>query len=174
MLVGVLFLPQQFFYTRERAEGGSCARSDGLIDAVEFVPGKGLDVGPEDEIGMAFPDFELVLLRRVHRPAHDLKNVRGGAAVAVLHADGDTDYHGGTETAGGVRWNRGDQPTVRKTPRADLDRFEKAREGATRADSVHQIALREHHGFAGVQVRGHHRKRNAEIFKPARFENAFD
>jgi len=34
--------------------------------------------------------------------------------------------------------------------------------------------LRENHGFAGSQVRGHHRKRDAEIFKPARFENAFD
>src|SRR5947207_14018986 len=102
---------------------------------------------------MAFPDFQLVLLRRVHRPAHDLKNVRGGAAVAVLHADGDTDYHGGTEIAGGARWNRGDQPTVRKTSRADLDTFEQPREGATRAEGVHQIDLREPHGFGRAQVR---------------------
>jgi len=161
ILGGVLLLPQQFFNTRERAQRGSGAGSDRLVGAVEFVPGQRLDVGPEDEVGMAFPDFELVLLRRVHRPADDLKNVRGGAAVAVLHADGDTDYHGGTEIAGSVRWNRGDQSTVRKTPRADLDWFEQAREGATRADGVHQIALREHHWFAGVQVRGYHCKRNA-------------
>src|SRR6266446_10135880 len=115
---------------------------------------------------MTFPDFELVLLRRVHRPAHDLKNVRGGAAMAVLHTDGDTDHHGGTEIAGSVRWNRGDQPTVRKTARADLDRFEQAREGATRADGVHQIALREHHGFAGVQVRGRSEEHTSELQSP--------
>jgi hypothetical protein len=115
-----------------------------------------------------------VLLRRVHRSANDLKNVRGGTAVAVLHADGDADYHGSTEVASGARWNRGDEPTIRKTPSADHYRFEQAREGATRADGVHKIALREHHRFAGSQVRGHHSKRNEEVFKPARFEDAFD
>jgi len=47
--------------------------------------------------------------------------------MAVLHADGDTDYRGSTEVASGARWNRGDEPAVRKTPRADLDRFEQAR-----------------------------------------------
>src|SRR5436853_7374176 len=106
---------------------------------------------------MAFPDFQLVLLRRVHRPAHDLKNVRGGAAVAVLHADGDTDYHGGTEIAGGARWNRGDQPTGRKTSRPDLDRLEQPREVATRADVVQLVALRDRSGLAAVQAHSHHR-----------------
>src|SRR5207302_506082 len=170
---GVLFLPKQFFNAREGTERGSGARSDGFIGAVKVVPGQGLNVWPEDEVGVAFPDFELVLLRRVHCPAHDLKNVRGGAAVAVLHADGDTDYRGGTEVASGPSWNRGDETTIRKTPRADLDRFEQAWEGATRADGVDKIALGEHHRFAGGQVRGYNRKRNAEIFKLARVENTF-
>jgi len=174
ILFGVLLLLQQFFNTRERAERGSGAGSDGFIGAVKVVPGQGLNVWPEDEVGVTFPDFELVLLRRVHRPAYDLKNVRGSAAVAVLHADGDTDYRSGTKVASRASWNRGDETTIGKTPRADLDRFEQARESATRADGVHEIALREHHRFAGGQVRGHHSKRNAEIFKVAGLENTFD
>jgi hypothetical protein len=173
-LGGVFPLPEQFFNPRESAARGSGARSDSFISAVEVVPGQRLHVGPKHEVGVAFPDFELVLLRRVHGPAYNLENVRGGAAVAVQHADGDTNYRSGSEVAGGARWNRRDEPTVSKTPCADHDRFEQAREGAARADGVHKIALREHDGFAGSQVRGYYRKRNAEIFKLARFENAFD
>jgi hypothetical protein len=94
--------------------------------------------------------------------------------VAVLHADGDADNHGGTQVASRARWNGGDQATISKTTRTDLDRFEQSRKSATGADGVHKVALREYHGFAGGKVRGHHRKRDAEIFKPARIENAFD
>jgi hypothetical protein len=173
-LRGVLFLSQQFFDARECAECSSGARSDSFIGTVEIVPSQGLHVRPQDEIGVAFPHFKLVLLRCAHRAANHLKNVCWGAAVAVLHAHGDTDYRGSTEVASGVRWNRGDEPAVRKAPCADFDRFEQAREGATRADGVHKIALGENHGFAGGQVRGHHCKRNPEILKLARIENAFD
>jgi hypothetical protein len=169
---GVLLLHQQFFNTRESAARGGGTGSDGLFGAVEVVPGQGLHVGPEDKVGVTFPNFKLVLLRGAHGAAYDLKNVCGGAAVAVLHADRDTDYNGSAEAADGARWNGGHETAVRKTPRANLDRFEQAREGATRADGVHKIALREHHGFAGGEIRGDHRKRDAEIFKLARLENA--
>jgi len=171
---GVLLLPQEFFYARESVERSSGARSDSFIGAVEVIPGQGMDVGPEDEVRVAFPDFELMFLSRMDRAANDLKNVCWGAAVAVLYADRDTDNRGSTEVTSGTRWNRGDEPTVRKTPRADLDRFEQAREGATRADGVHKIAMREHDGFAGSEVRGHYCKRNGELFKAAQLENAFD
>jgi len=97
---------------------------------------------------MTFPDFELVLLRRVHRPAHDLKNVRGGAAVAVLHADGPHDYHGGTRSrAACVGTGATSPPSARH--RVPISTGSNRPEGATRADGVHKIALREHHGFAG-------------------------
>jgi hypothetical protein len=173
-LLGILLLSQQFFDARKCSERGSGARGDSFIGAVEIVPSQGLHVRPQDEIGVAFPHFKLVLLGRAHRAANHLKNVCWGAAVAVLHADRDTDYWGSTEVASGARWNRGDEPTVCEAPRADFDWFEQARESATRADGVHKIALRENHGFAGGQVRGHHGKRNPEILKLARIENAFD
>jgi hypothetical protein len=173
-LIGLLLLPQEFFNAGESASRSSGSRCDGFLGAVEIVPGQGLDVGPEYEVGIAFPDFELVLLCCVHGPAHDLKNICGRAAVAILNAYGNADYRSGAEVASGSCWDRGDEATIRKTARAELDRLEQPREGATRADGVHKIALRENHWFCGSQVRGHYRKRYAEIFKLARIENAFD
>src|SRR5260370_5862740 len=170
---GIFLLAEQFFNTRESAARRGSARSDRFCGAIEVVPSQGLHVGSEDEVGMAFPDLKLMLLSRVHRQAHDLENVCGGAAVAVLHADGDTDYRGSAEVAGGARRNGSDERAVSETARADLDRFEQARKGATRADGVHQIALRENHGFAGSQVRRHHPNNNPYISKPPRFENPF-
>jgi hypothetical protein len=173
-LSGLFLLPQELFNAGKSAARGSGARGDGCFGAVEVVPGQGLDVGPEYEVGIAFPDFELVLLCCVHGPAHDLKNICGRAVVAILNAYGNTDYRSSTEVASGARRNRGDEATIRKTARADLHRLEQAWEGTTRADGVHKIALCENHRFAGSQVRGHYRKRYAEIFKLARIENAFD
>ena len=174
MLGGIFLLPQQLFNTRESTLRGGGARSDSLISAVEVVPGQGLHVGAKDEVCVALPYFKLMLLRRVYRPAHDLKNIRGGAAMAVLNADGNTDDDGSAEFASGVRRNRSDKSAVRETTRADLDGFEQPREGATRPDGVHKIALREHHGFSGGQVRGYHRKRNAKVLKLSRFEHPLD
>ena len=171
---GVLPLHQYFFNARESAARSSGACGDGFLGAMEIVPGQRLHVGPEDEVGVAFPDFQLVLLRGAHSAADHLKNVGGGAAVAVLHADGDADNHGGTQVASGARRNGGDQATISKTTRADLDRLEQSRKSATGADGVHKVSLREYHRFARGEVRGHHRKGNAEVFKAARIENAFD
>src|SRR5262249_53850973 len=65
---------------------------DGFLSAIELVPGDGLNIRAEDEVGVALPDFELVLLRRADGPSHDLENVRGSAAVTVLHANGNTQH----------------------------------------------------------------------------------
>jgi hypothetical protein len=100
-----------------------------------------------------------------------LKYVGRSAAVAVLHAHRNADYHSGAEVPCGTRWNRGDEPAVRKASRSNFDRFEQAWESATRADGIHEIALREHDWFAGGQVRSYHRQRNAEVLKLPGFEN---
>src|SRR6266436_197155 len=123
---------------------------------------------------MALPDFELVLLRRVYRPTYDLKDIRRSAAVAVLHAHGNSDDYGSAEFASSMRRNRGDESAVRKASRANFDGFEQAWKRATRADGIHEIALREHHGFAGGQVRGHNRQRNAEVLKLSRLKHPLD
>ncbi len=113
MLSGIFLLPQQLFDTRQCAERGRGARGDSFFSAVKVVPGQRLHVGPQDEIGMALPDFELVFLRRVYRPTYDLKDIRGSAAVAVLHAHGNSDDYGSAEFASGVRRNRRNESAVR-------------------------------------------------------------
>src|SRR5207245_9141738 len=123
---------------------------------------------------MAFPDFKLVLLCCAYGATHDLKDVCGGAAVAVLEADENPNYCGCTEVASGARRNRCDQPTVCQAPRANLDRFEQSGEGATRADGVGKIPLCEHNRLTGAQVRGHNCKRNAQVFKVTRIRNALE
>lgn len=171
---GVFPLSKQFLNTWKSATRGSGARSDGFFGAVEVVPSQRLHVRPKDEVGMAFPDFKLVLLRRAHGATYDLKNVRGCATVAVLHADGNPDYRGSAEVAGSARRDWRDQPAVRQAPRTDLDWFEQSGKSATRADGVGKIALREHNRLARAQIRGHHCKGNAEVFKVARIKNALD
>ncbi len=120
---GVLPLHQQFFNARESAVRRGGARGDGFLGAMEVVPGQRLHIGTEDKVGVAFPDFQLVLLRGAYSAAYHLKNVGGGAAVAVLHADGDADDHCGTEVVSGARRNGSDKAAVGKTTGADLDRF---------------------------------------------------
>src|SRR5258708_36295563 len=115
-----------------------------------------------------------MLLSRVHRAAHNLKNVCRGSAMAVLYPDRDTDDRSSAEIAGGASRNRCDQPAVREAPRADLNRLEQSGESAACADGVHKVALCEHHGFARSQIRGDHRKGDAQILKPARLEKPFD
>ena len=123
---------------------------------------------------MALPDFELVFLRRVYRPTDDLKDIRGSAAVAVLHAHGNADYRSGTEVSGRTRRNRGDEPAVRQASCSNFDWFEQARERATCADGIHEIALRKHNRFAGGQVRGHNCQRNAQVLELSRLEHPLD
>jgi len=173
-LSGFFLLAEQFLNPWESAARRGGARSDGFVGTLEVVPRERLHVGPENQVSVALPNFELVFLRRAYRAAHDLKNVCGGATVAVLHADGDADYRGSAEIAGCARGNWSDEPPVRQAPRANFDRFEQAREGAACANGIHKIALREDYRFAGSQVRGDNRERNAEIFKLARFEYTFN
>src|SRR5258708_28530738 len=101
---------------------------------------------------LACADFELVCLRRVYRRHEDLKDIRGSAAVAVLHAHGNADYRSGTEVSGRTRRNRGDEPAVRQASCSNFDWFEQARERATCADGIHEIALRKHNRYSYCQV----------------------
>src|SRR5258708_29480527 len=120
---------------------------------------------------MALADVELVLLRSVYRPTYDLKDIRRSAAVAVLHAHGNSDDYGSAEFASGVRRHRRSESAVGKAPSADFHWFKQSWKRATRADGIHEVALRKHDRFTGGQVRGHHRKRDAEVFKLSGLEH---
>jgi len=174
ILCGFFPLPEQFFNARKSATRSSSAGGNSFFGAMEVVPSQGLHVGPEDEVGMTLPDFKLVFLRGAHGAAHNLKDVCRGAAVAILHANGNPNYRGSANVASGARRNRGDQPAIRQTPRANLNWFEQAGEGAACADGIGKISLGEHYGLARGQVRGHNCKRNTEIFKVSRIKNTLD
>src|SRR5207253_9360669 len=91
---------------------------------MEVVPSQGLHVGPEDEVGMTLPDFKLVFLRGAHAAAHNLKDVCRGAAVAILHGNGNPNDRGSANVASSARRNRGHQPRIRQTTPASLYRLE--------------------------------------------------
>ena len=94
--------------------------------------------------------------------------------MAVLNADGNGDHAASAELPRGLRRNGRNQAAIGQTARADLDRFEKAGEGATRSDSVNQIALSKDHRFSGGKVCGHDGHRNEQVFEAARLEDALD
>src|SRR5258707_7424551 len=165
---------QQFLDARDGISGCCGACLDGFTGPVEIVPGQGLHIGAENEVRMALPDFELMFLRGADGAAYDLEDIRRSAAMAVLNADGNGEHAAGAELPRGVRRNGGNQPTVGQAARADLDWFEKAGEGATRADGINQIALSKDHRFSSGKVCGHDGHRNVQFFEASRLEDALD
>jgi hypothetical protein len=133
-----------------------------------------LHIGAKHEVGVAFPNFELMLLRGADGAADHLKYVRWRAAMTVLHADGNADDRSGAKFSGRARRDRGDQTAIGKAARADLDRFEQAGKRAARADGINEIPLRKNNRLTRSEIRGDDSQRNAKVFKLARFEYAFD
>ena len=171
---GVLLLSEELFDARERATSGDSSRFDGFVRAVKIIPGQMLHVGTKDEVGVALPDFELMLLCGAHGAADDLKNVRGGSTVAVLHADGNSNDRRRAKIADGAGRDRGNEAAVGEAARADFDRLKQPGERAACAYGIHKMALGEDDRLAGREIGGHDCKRNAQIFKLARLENALD
>ena len=54
---------------------GVDASFDGFVGAIEIVPCDGLNIRAKNEIGVAFPTFELVFLSGADCARDDLKNV---------------------------------------------------------------------------------------------------
>ena len=156
MVCQIFSLTQELLNARESAARGSGAGFDGFFGAIEIVPREGLHIGAENQVRMAFPNFELMFLSGADGAADHLKDIGGGAAMAVLHAYGDADDSGCAEFAGGARRDGGDQTAVGQAPRANLHGFEQAGKGAARPDGVDEISLREDDRFAGSEVGGDH------------------
>jgi len=65
--------------------GFSCL--DGFAGAAKIVPRNILHVGADHQVGVAFPNIELELLRGADGAGHHLKNVFRSIAIAVLRTD---------------------------------------------------------------------------------------
>jgi hypothetical protein len=159
---------------RESAAGGCGASLDGLVGAVEVVPGERLDVGAQNKVGVALPNFELMLLSGADSAADDLKDVRWSAALPILEANRNADDVGGAHLASGAGWNLGDQTAIGQVTSSNLYRFEQARECAASADRFAQISMRKDYGLSVGQIRCDHGHGNLEIFEAPRFENLLD
>ena len=146
----------------------------GFFGTVEIVPCQRLHVGSENQVGMTFPDFELMFLSGADGATDDLKDVRGSAALSIFEAHRNADDMGGAEFAGGARGNLGNETPIGKAARADLDGFEQTREGTASANRFAEIPVSENHGFSIGKVRRDDGHGDLEVFKAARFEHLFD
>src|SRR5439155_18698867 len=114
-----------------------------------IVPGERIHIGPNNQIGVALPGIELMLLRGTHRAGHYLEHILGYAAMAVLHADRNSDDNGAAKLASCLRGHRSEESAIGEAAGADLNWFEQARERATRADGFDEGSLTEDDGVAG-------------------------
>lgn len=165
---------QEFFNARDGTLRDGGAGLDGLIGAIEVVPGDGVDVGPEHEVGVALPTFELMLLGGADRARNDLKDVGWCAAMAILNADRDAEDEFGAKLTSRLRGNRGDQATVNEAARSNIDRLEQTWESAARANGVFEVAVGEDDRLTIIKVSCDDRERDAQIFKMLGVENAID
>ena len=164
----------KFLDAGESATGGCGAGLDGLVGAVEVIPRERLDVGAQDQVGVALPYFELMFLGGAYGTADYLENVGWSAAVHIVEAHRNADHPRGPKFAGGARWNLSDKTAIGEAARSNLYGFEQSRESAARADRFAQISVRENYRFAIGQIRCDHSHRDLEIFKAPRFEDLLD
>ena len=167
-------VPEEFLDARECPAGGCGASFDGFVGAIEIIPGERLHIRADNKVGVALPNFELMLLSGADCAAYDLEDIGWSTAVAVLDANGNADDSCGAEVARGERRHGGDQAAISEAAGTYFDRFEKTREGATRADGVDEIAVREDDWFTVSQVSSNHGHGDTQILKATRFEDTLD
>lgn len=159
---------------REGAASGSDSCLNGFVGAVEIIPRERLDIGPQNQIRVALPYFELMLLGGADGAANDLENVGWSAAMPVFNADRNANYVRSAKFTCGARRDLGDETAIGEVARSDLHRFEQARESAASADCFAEISMSENDRLPIRQIRRDNRRRNPEIFKTLRFENLLD
>lgn len=168
------FFRQELLNAREGALSGRGTSGDGLFRSVEIVPGDGLDIRPQDKVRVLLPNFVLVFLGGTYGAAHHLENVGWGAAIAVLHAHGDSHDVSGPEGARGTSWDLGDETAIGQAAGANFDRLKKTRECTACSNRVNKIATGENDGVTGSEVGGDDCHGNAQVFELAGFEDALD
>src|SRR5580698_2527582 len=115
-----------FLNSWQSAPRDRCARSDGLVGPVEGVPGERMNVGPQYQIGVAFPNLELMLLCGAHCPRYHLKYIGWRSAVGVLDPHRHAQHKFGAHFACRPGRNWSDEPAVGQAACADLYRLEQA------------------------------------------------
>ena len=167
-------MKQEFLNARQCQLRRPNAGFDGLVGFLEVVPGKRIDVRANNEIRVALPVVELMFLRGADGSGNNLEHVFRRAAMAVLHADRNSDNDLSAELAGRVSGHGRHETAVGEPASADLNWLEQSREGATRADGINEWALPKDDRIAGAEVCGHDGKRNFHLLEPGGVKDAFD
>jgi hypothetical protein len=85
---------------------------DGLVCTVKVIPRERLNVGAQNQVRVAFPNFELMLLGSADCSADHLKDVGGSAAMSIFDANRNGDDVLGAEIARGARRNLRDKSSI--------------------------------------------------------------
>jgi len=143
----------------------SFTRFDGFAGSPEIVPRQALHVGANDQIRVALPSVQLMLLRGADRPGDDLKDVLRSIAANVLRADRDSDDEAGAKLANGLSWNRCYQTAISQPACPYLYGLKETRICAAGADGFDERSLPENDWITTGQVRCHDGERNSHVLE---------
>src|SRR5207253_2849325 len=128
---------------------GGSAGFNSLAGSLEVVPSERIHVGADNEVGVALPGIELMLLCRADCASHHLKHVLGRSAMAVLNADGNPNNDTAAKLASCLSRHGSDKSAVGEAAGADLNWFKQAGEGAAGADCFNKRPLAKDDRVAG-------------------------
>src|SRR5260370_7590479 len=111
---------KESLYAGNGEPGGSRTRFNGFVGLCEIVPGEGIDVGANDQVGVALPGVELMLLRGADCARNHLEHILGCVAATVVHADRDTYDDGPAELTSGLARTARSQNPIAESPRPEL------------------------------------------------------
>jgi hypothetical protein len=152
----------------------SFSRFDGFAGPPEIVPGEALHVGANDQIRVALPGIQLMLLRGADRASDDLKDVFWSIAAGVLRADRDRNDEAGAKLTNGLSRNRRYQATIRQPACAYLYRLKETRICTAGADGFDERSLPENDWITTGQVRCHDGERNSHVLELFGVEDPFN
>ena len=122
--MGVLRRVEQLLYTWECAPGRCSTGLYGLVGAVKIIPSERVDVRAENQVCVALPYFELMLLSGADGAADHLKDIGWSAALPIFDANRNGDDVLCAKIARGACGNLRDQATISEAARADFNGFE--------------------------------------------------
>jgi hypothetical protein len=172
--MGVSRRIEQLLDSGESAASRRGTGLNGFVGAVEIIPCERLDVGAQNQVCVALPYFELVLLSGADGAADYLKYVGWSAALPIFDANRNGDDMVGAKIARGACGNLRDQASIGEAARTDFNGFEQAWESAARTDGFGEISVSENDGFSVGQVRGDDGHGNLQILEALRFEDLLD
>ena len=154
----------------KRLPGGTLADGDGLARTLEGRHGDGAERWPDEHVAPGQrSDLPLRVLLRGQRG--ELGRDRGHGAELLATRRWRADVHGdddvGAHPAHDIDREVVDDAAVHEQVTVDLPRRERARDGHAGAHRQGEVAVVEHHGLAGHDVRGDGAIRDAELVEVA-------